>query len=229
MAIMRPGPLAGQLSGRVGGIVFSRNRGGDYVRNGPSPINPQTDYQVAVRNAMGLASTRWNDMAATARAAWKAWASNNPVMNRLGESIRLQGNAAFCMFNSRLAFLGVAVVDTPPVVSAPPPLLTLTPTFDVGLGAFQVAYTATPLAAGCKLWVLGCRPMSLGISFVKNRLRHFITSAAAQASPLDIEAAFGLRFGVPAVGENVVVRAGVLGADGQLSAMLEARALVTTT
>jgi hypothetical protein len=178
---------------------------------------------------MALASTRWNDMAATARAAWSAWSQNNPVQNRIGESIRLQGNAAFCMFNSRLAYLGVAIVDTPPVVSAPAPLLTLVPTFDIGAGAFQVAYTATPLAAGCKLWVLGCRPMSLGVSFVKNRLRHFITGAAAGASPLDIETAFYARFGTPAVGESIVVRAGVLGVDGQLSAMLEARALVTTT
>ena len=229
MAIMRPGPLAGQLSGRVGGIVFSRNRGGDYVRNGPSPLNPQTSYQVAVRNALALASTRWNDMGASARAGWKAWAENNPAQNRLGESIRLQGNAAFVMFNSRLAYLGIAVVDTPPVISAPPSLLTLVPTFDVGAGAFQVAYTTTPLGAGTKLWVLGCRPMSLGISFVRNKLRHFITGAAAGASPLDIETAFYARFGTPAVGENIVVRAGVLGADGQLSAMLQASALVTTT
>jgi len=229
MAIMRPGPLAGQLSGRVGGVVFSRNRGGDYVRNGPSPINPQTSYQVAVRNAMSLASTRWNDMAATARSGWNSWAQNNPVQNRLGESIRLQGNAAFVSLNSRLAFLGVAIVDTPPAVGAPNPLLTLVPTFDIGAGAFQVAYTATPLAAGHKLWVLGCRPMSLGVSFVKNRLRHFITGGAAGATPLDIENAFGLRFGVPAVGENIVVRAAVLGVDGQLSAFIEARALVTTT
>jgi len=230
MAIMRAGALAGQLSGRVGGIVFSRNRGGDYVRNGPSPVNPQTSYQVAVRNAMSLASTRWNDMAATARAAWTAWAQNNPVQNRIGETIRLQGNAAFVSLNSRLAFLGTAVVDTPPVVSAPPPLLTLTGTFDIGAGAFQAAYTATPLPAGAKLWVYGCRPMSLGISNVRNRLRHFITGGAAGASPLDIETAFYARFGTPAVGEAIIIRAGVLsGTDGQLSAMLEYRGLVVTT
>jgi len=229
MAIMRPGPLVGQLSGRVGGIVFSRNRGGDYVRNGPSPINPQTFYQIAVRNALALASTRWNDMLATARASWSSWAQNNPQQNRIGESIRLQGNAAFVMFNSRLAYLGVPVIDTAPVISAPAPLLTLTGTFDIGAGAFQAAYTATPLGAGTKLWVRGCRPMSLGVAFVKNRLRHFITGAAAGASPLDIETSFYARFGTPAVGESIVIRAAVLGADGQLSAELEYRGLVTTT
>lgn len=230
MAIMRPGPLAGQLSGRVGGIVFSRNRGGDIVRNGPSPVNPQTGYQVAVRNALALASTRWNDMAATARSAWASWAQSNPVRNRLGESIRLQGNAAFVSLNARLAFLGTAVVDTPPIVSAPAPLLTITPTLDVGAGAFQLAYTATPLAAGMKLWVLGCLVTSAGISNVNNRLRHFYTSAAAAASPADLEASFVARFGQPVVGQYVFLRAGVLdGTNGQLSAMLATSGIVTTT
>jgi len=230
MAIMRPGALAGQLSGRVGGIVFSRNRGGDYVRNGPSPTNPKTAYQVAVRNALALASTRWNDMSADARASWKGWAQNNPVQNRIGETIRLQGNAAFVELNSRLAYLGTAVVDTPPAVSAPAPLLTLAATFDIGAGDFQLTYTATPLAAGMKLWVLGCLVTSAGISNVNNRLRHFYTSAAAAESPAAIETAFSARFGAPVVGQYVFIRAGVLdGTNGQLSSMLEVSGIVTTT
>ena len=230
MAIMRPGPLAGQLSGRVGGIVFSRNRGGDYVRNGPSPVNPQSAYQSAVRNAMALASAGWDNATDDNRAAWRSWANDHPVQNRIGESIRLQGNAAFVSLNARLAYLGTAIVLTPPVLNAPDPLLTVTPTFDIGVGAFQLAYTTTPLAANMKLWVLGCSLGSPAITFVKNRLRHFFTSAAAAASPADIETAFSDRFGTPVVGQKVVCLAGVLdGTTGQLSAMLRCEGLVVST
>jgi len=230
MAIMRAGALAGQLSGRVGGVIFSRNRGGDYVRNGPCPVNPSTTYQVLVRNALATASTRWNDVAFTYRPAWEAWAKTNPIQNRLGETIRLQGNAAFVALNSRLVQTGAAVVDTPPIVSSPAGLLTATGSFDIGAGSFQVAYTTTPLAAGMKLWVRGCLFTSPAIMFVKNRLRHFYTSAAAAASPADLQATFTTWFGAPTVGQTVIFRAAVLdSANGQLSRELECRGLVVST
>jgi len=230
MAIMRPGPLAGQISGRVGGIVFSRNRGGDYVRNGPSPTNPQTAYQVAVRNALALASTAWKDMTDAQRLAWADWARANPVRNRLGESIRLQGNAAYVALNSRMAWLGNAVYVAPPITSPPDPLLTITGSYDIGAGDFQLAYTTTPLAAGMKLWLLGCRVQSPGVEYVRNKLRHFHTSAAAAASPAACESNFNARFGTPVVGETIFFRAGVVdNATGQLSAMLQTSGVVVST
>jgi len=230
MAIMRPGPLAGQLSGRVGGIVFSRNRGGDYVRNGPSPVNPQSAYQTAVRNALSLASSGWDNADDAERASWRTWAADHPVRNRIGESIRLQGNAAFVALNARLAFLGTAIVESPPVLNAPDPLLSITGSFDIGAGNFQLAYTATPLGAGLKLWVLGCLLGSPAVTFYRNRLRHFYTSAAAAASPADLQASFTARFGAPVVGQKVVFRAGVLdGTSGQLSAMLQTEGIVVST
>lgn len=230
MAIMRPGPLAGQMSGRVGGIVFSRNRGGDYVRNGPSPVNPQSSYQTAVRNGLAVASSYWDDMSDTARAAWKAWAQVNPVQNRIGESIRLQGNAAYVACYSRKAVLGHPMLADVPTRSAPSPLLTITPTFDIGAGAFQLAFTATPLLDEFKVWILGCVITNVGVSFVKNRLRHFYTSVSAAASPLDIESAFTTRFGAPTVGQKVVLLAGVFdNTYGLLSSMLRCEGLVVTT
>jgi len=230
MAIMRPGPLAGQLSGRVGGIVFSRNRGGDYVRNGPSPINPQSSYQVAVRNALSIASSFWDDMGDSARAAWKGWASVNPVQNRLGESIRLQGNAAYVALNARKAALGHPMLAGTPTRSAPGALLTITPTFNIGAGNFELEFTATPLLDEFKIWILGCVITNVGVSFVKNRLRHFYTSASAASSPVNIESAFNARFGVPSVGQKIVLLAGVFdNTYGMLSSMLRCEGVVVST
>jgi hypothetical protein len=230
MAIMRPGPLAGQLSGRVGGIVFSRNRGGDYVRNGPSPINPQTGYQGGVRNALSLASADWDSRTAEQRLAWEGWSRNHPVQNRLGESIRLQGNAAYVGLNARMALLGWVMSVNPPSVNAPDPLLSVTLTLDKGAGAFEIAYTATPLAPTVCLWVLGCNMISPARMFVKNSLRHFYLSANNAASPANIESAFNTRFGVPAVGDHVVFLVGTIdAANGQVSAMLRAEGNVVST
>jgi len=230
MAIMKPGVLVGQLSGKVSGVVFARNRGGDYVRGAISPVNPQTAYQVAVRNALSLASSGWDVLTANQRSSWSAWAAENPVRNRLGESIRLQGNAAYVALNSRLAFLGTALTTAPPTTGDPVGLLTVTGSFDIGAGNFQVAFTATPLGAGNKLWVLGCFVAQPARMFVKNRLRHFYTSAAAKASPADVQTEFEARFGTPVVGGKVVFRVGVVnGTTGQLSSMLETSGLVVST
>lgn len=230
MAIMRPGPLAGQLSGRVGGVVFSRNRGGDYIRNGPSPVNPQTARQVLVRNALTAASSEWGDLTADQRKSWAAWAASNPVQNRLGETIRLQPNAAFVWLSSRMVINGDSPAVAPPLVGAPDPLVTLGGTFDIGAGDFEVTFTGTPLGTNMCLWLQGCLLTSAAIMNVRNRLRVFKVSPAATASPYDIEADFEAVCGAATVGQTVVIRASVFDdRNGLLSSAIEYRGTVVST
>lgn len=230
MALIKQGGLISEISGKVGGIVFSRNRGGSFVRTFTVPANPRTSYQTAVRNALTGASTAWKDLTDAQRATWVAWAQENPVRNRMGEAIRLQGNAAFVELNARMVLMGNAPATAPPTASAPDPLLTLGGTFDIGAGDFELTYTTTPAPANMKVWVLGCLLLSDSINNVNSRLRHFYTSAAAAASPAAIETAFTARFGAPAVGNKVVFRAAMISnVDGQLSSFLETSGLVTTT
>jgi hypothetical protein len=183
-----------------------------------------------VRNALATASANWLAIGADARHAWESWAKVNPVTNRVGESIRLQGNSAYVELNSRLVQVGSSPVTDPPIVGTPGGLSSVAGTFDVGAGDFELAYGPSPLGTGMKLWVIGCLLKSASIVNVNNLLRHFYTSAAAAASPANIEGAFVARFGQPVVGDVVVLRAGVLdGANGQLSSFLEARGTVVST
>lgn len=230
MALFKQGGLVSELSGKVGGVVFSRNRGGSVIRTFTVPANPKTAYQIEVRNALTSASVAWKSLTDAQRAAWAAWAQENPVRNRVGESIRLQGNAAYVELNSRMVLLGNATLTAPPTVAAPSPLLTVTGSWDIGAGDFQLAYTATPLAANMKLWVMGCLLISDSIVNVNSRMRHFFTSAAAAASPAAIKTAFGARFGTPVVGNKVVLRAAVVSnVDGQMSSYLEDSGIVVST
>lgn len=230
MALIKQGALISEISGKLGGAVFFRNRGGSCVRTFTVPANPQTEYQIAVRNALTSASVAWKNLTDAQRAAWAAWAQENPVRNRVGEAIRLQGNAAFVELNARMVLLGNATTTAPPTVSAPSPLLTVTGSYDIGAGDFQLAYTTTPLAANMKLWVSGCLLISDSIMNVNSRLRHFFTSAAAAASPASIQTAFEARFGTPVAGNKVVLRAAVVSnVDGQMSSYLEDSGVVVST
>ena len=131
--------------------MFARNRGGAYVRNGPSPVQPRTVYQNSVRAALSMASIGWGSLSDSNRMAWREWAKLNPIKNRIGQSVTLQANAAYVQLNARLAHLGIAMGTTPPTVGAPTGLITLSLGADIGAGDFEVVYTATPLGANKRL------------------------------------------------------------------------------
>lgn len=230
MALITAGSIVGQVSGRIGSVIFSHNRGGPYARNGVIPVSSQSTYSLAVKAAFAAASQAWRNLTEDQRQAWSTWAQTNPVMNRLGSSTILQGNAAFVQINARLSALAVAMLDDPPVTNAPDALITLVGSFDIGLGTFDLAFTATPLGATERLYVFAALVSSPSINYVKNLMKLIVVSTAAQASPLDIETELSDRFGTLIVGQKVIVTAAVLDtATGLLSARRIVDGLIVST
>jgi hypothetical protein len=83
----------------------------------------------------------------------------------------------------------------------------LTLTADIGAGAVQVAFTATPLGADDRLVVWAAVVDSAGITYVKNRYKLVGFSTKAKESPYDIESEITGRFGSLQVGQVVHVLA----------------------
>ena len=230
MALIVPGTGIGQASGKVGSIVFSRNRGGAYVRARSMPTQPGGQHQLKIRDAVEAASQQWRELTDNARQAWRTWADNRPVPNRVGQMIRLQGNAAYVQLNARLVRNGSAQIGLPPAADVPLPLTTLSLNLDVGAGAFNVVYTPTPLTGGCQLYVWGCLLQDPSITYVQNRLRQFAVGGINGTSAFNIEDDFAARFGTPQVGNGVVILAQVLDPQsGLVSVPLRASGIVVTT
>ena len=78
-------------SGSIGGTTFSHNRFGLYTRARRVPVNPNTAYQQAIRNAFRTASAEWRTLTDAQRAAWNAYAAGSPTTNRLGQTVYLTG------------------------------------------------------------------------------------------------------------------------------------------
>jgi len=230
MALIKLGPMVAEVSGKIGGAVYARNRGGAYVRDWTKPLSSTTSYALAAKSRLTALSQAWQGLTDNQRAAWKAWAQANPVINRLGESRVLSGSQAYVQINGVLGAIGSSYVDVPPGGTAPAALTSLVVDADIGAGDFDLTYTATPLAADDKLYIQACRVASAGVTYVNNLLRLIGVTASAQASPFDVESLFEARFGTPNVGDTVHFAVSVVDSvTGLLSQPIRGSAVVTTT
>lgn len=116
MALIKLGSLAQDVRGSQNGLTFSRNKGGAYVRQKVSPVQPNTPSQRAVRQAFAINSKLWSGtMTAAERAAWVAYATTYPYVNVFGDSSVLTGIAMSMAKNQVLNQIGGGSLLTPPV------------------------------------------------------------------------------------------------------------------
>lgn len=66
----------GEISGKLGGMVFSRNAGGSYLRANVKGVNPQTQSQLKARNAFASVSTLFRTLTSAEKTAWQEFADN---------------------------------------------------------------------------------------------------------------------------------------------------------
>lgn len=103
--------LTGPMSGKLGGMVASRNRGGQYFRRKAVPVNPDSNRQTAVRsNFATLISLYNNDLTTAQRQSWIQWAANTPRIDSLGQTHVLTGQNAFVGSNSLRLLAGLPLV-----------------------------------------------------------------------------------------------------------------------
>jgi len=211
MAIIKTGSVVGQISGRVGGNVFSRNRGGAYVRNGSIPTRSTTPYAEAAKQRLADWSKAWALLTNVQQLGWKNWAVQNPVINRLGDAITLSGHQAYVQLNINIALASGTAIDDPPVVAPPTGLLTLTATYDIGAGNFGLAFTPSPIGTNNTLMVECAVVDNPGVKYVQNLFKLIAVTPTDITSPQNgLESAVEARFGTLIVGQQVYWRITVL-------------------
>lgn len=104
----------GAASGKMGAMVASHNKGGQYLRARTVPTNPQTSLQNAVRVAFSSIASMWQTLTDAGRSAWSAWGTTVGTVNRLGDSVPISGIAAFQRANLLRVQAGYALVLTAP-------------------------------------------------------------------------------------------------------------------
>lgn len=192
--------LAAPQSGSYQGLTASRNRFGQYFRSRATPVQPRTVAQLNQRARMSTNAAGWRGLTDAQRAGWTDLGLSISRTDSLGSSYTLNGFMAYCSVNNNKLDAGDAVVPNAPSIVTPPDLTTATITLTAA--AFSIAYTATPLAAGVRLFVWVSPQRSAGVNF-NGDYRLLTVTAAAAASPAAIITAYTAKFGVPVVGNKI--------------------------
>lgn len=209
-----------QASGSIGGITYARNAAGMYTRARSMPVNPNSAFQQAVRSLFAVVGNAWQTILTTAqRNAWETYANNVPVVDSLGDPLKLSGVAMFTRCNVARLQAGLDRVDPGPTTFAAGPAdptlagsaseatQQLTLTFDDTLPWCDLD--------GAGLLVYVSRPTASTINYFKGPYRFADSVDGDSVTPPSSTVAIAAPFAFVA-GQVLHVRCVITGADGRI-------------
>lgn len=113
-------PVAG-IRGKVGGLIYSANKSGAYIKGWGRGSNPRTALQTAHRSSLIQFAQSWGAVSAENKTAWDVFAALEAQnkTNPLGETFSVSGFSWFVGININRANVGQAQLDTAPTVAIP--------------------------------------------------------------------------------------------------------------
>lgn len=127
MSLIKPGFGIAALTGKLGGTVYARNRGGLYARAWADPMGTPTDDQTDKMDIWITMGSVWNDLNKQQVDMWAQFAKQIAHENKLGERMQLTAQQIFteCYTN---AYLSGATPPTEPSNINDRPAITTVPT-----------------------------------------------------------------------------------------------------
>jgi hypothetical protein len=163
MAKVTHGPMISDARCKVGGVVFSRGRGGPYSRAFVFPPEPQTNDQQLVWGIFADVLLRWQTaLTDNQRRAWESFAQRFPLSHAISGTRPLSAPQMFVRMNQRSYWVDGVFLDDPPVDLAVtnltscminenhtgPDTLTITASETPGPGEYLCAFATLPISAG---------------------------------------------------------------------------------
>jgi hypothetical protein len=218
------GSLVTAGSGKIGGHVAAKNRGGAYLRTKATPLNPNTSAQAGARSLLASLSTGWSTLTDDQRLAWNNAVANFATTDIFGDLRNPSGINLYVKLNSNLSNSGQALLTSPPEKVEIPFSKLLNADIEISAGLLNFTFADNGLSSQiCKIQATPV--MSNGVSFVKSQLRS-IANVVPQDSAPDNYIAYTSKFGVPTVGGNVVFSITPITATGQMGIAQQIKATI---
>lgn len=210
-------------SGKLGGNVFARNKGGATLRKLTKANNPRTNRQLSQRGSFSSTSAAWRGLNQEQRDSWVQAAASGEwsTPNRVAEIINPSGAILYARLNGNIKVAGGTPIEVPPVKTS---FVARELTALVAEAAeLTVAFTGGALTNETIIYeaTMGASP---GVSRPGNFKQVAVTN---EISPADILAGYIAVFGSPVPDQKLFVRASQVNTEtgqrqiiGQLSAVV---------
>lgn len=201
--------LVSDMRGKLNGSVASRNRGGSYLRNKTTPVNPQTPDQQVYRSAFGAISSTWRSLPEAFRESYRNGADEFPYIDIFGDTRHLSGPQLFQKTTmNKYKVLG----SIPSEAFTPPPAFPAFPEdaelyLSAGDGIVEVNLEGLIVPDGMVIIAYATPPLGLGVTFAKNRFRLLdVPEPIGAGGILDLSAEYANRYGVFSVNTHIQIR-----------------------
>lgn len=205
MAKIQFGAVATDARGKIAGIVYSKNKAGNYVRAKVSPSQTESNRRTFVRSLFSVNARNFSTGISLAQVtAWNEFARGHLVTDVFGAAHALSGIQMYQRLNSIIAQAGGTPIEDPPDSLAITALLTMVATVTAGApDVVSIAFTPSPPEASHKIAVYATKPLPTGRTFSKSDKRFVFLSASAAASPAVVSAPYLAEFGALTAGLKV--------------------------
>ena len=213
------------IRGKLNGTIFSKNRGGAYVRTKVTPTNPQTVAQMFVRGVFAAISSAWSALSQLQRNSFNGFVAAYATTDIFGDLKNPSGKSLYQRLNQNLVISGQPQVTTcnSPIEVPFAGLVSV-----IGsLAAADLVASLSGNTAGSKIMFFATPPLSQGTTFVKNKLRLLTVLNGGNGLSGNIGADYTAKFGPLAIGANIYIGVKVVNANGQASPMETAKASIT--
>lgn len=137
MARILGGGTFGELRGKLGSLIFSRNASSAYVRAYVKPVNANTVAQSEARSVFSITSAMWHSLSEGEKQMWNTYATTKNFSSGMNAYFSLQNNVRN---NARLEMAGsLGILDGDETVTegsyqisqVPPIYTSLVPPFNI--------------------------------------------------------------------------------------------------
>lgn len=193
------GLLSSAASGKLGGIVASHNRGGQYFRKHTVPTQPRTAAQSLVRAQLRALSSSFRSLTASQVAGWNALGATVSLKNKLGAVYHPTGAQLFVSCNKNLQLIGTSALltDAPSIPTLPTvTTFTIAPIYTAGLMEGLTLSVTPALPATSAVILRASSVQSTGRTFLgKSQFRSLAGYNPATNLPTTVNSLYTDRFG----------------------------------
>lgn len=219
------GSLVVAGSGKIGGHVAAKNRGGAYLRTKSTPLNPNTSAQAGARALLASLATGWSGLTDAQRKSFNDAVSAFATTDIFGDLRNPSGLNLYVKLNANLSNSAQALLTSAPEKIEIPfePITGVS----IDLTNSEIGIVVAGAALATSIVKIQATPsMSQGVSFVKSQLRT-IYNGYFNDSPGEVFTAYVAKYGAPAVGQNIVFSIAVITATGQQGVAQNVKATIT--